>query len=301
VTVLISGDCWEGTAPQIQGQWLSKEDRGHEEPNAAGSSAAADLFEGRRQPCSTSREPLSPDHPSNPSAATARYQGEAGRHYQESKRAIPEASLPWVAHLRAEKLRSWVRAEDVVLEYGVGYGWNLAALCCRRRLGFDVAEFLEPLIRAGGIEFVKDTSALSGGLADVVICHHTLEHVLHPPVVLTEIQRLLRPGGRLLLFVPFEREPRYRRFEPEEPNHHLYSWNVQTLGNLVRETGFQVRDAGVDRFGYDRFAAAWACRLHLGETGFRIIRWAAHRVFPAWEVRLVALKAGAGGRADGER
>ena len=239
--------------------------------------------------------------PSDPAAATASYQGEAGREYHQGKRAIPEASLPWVARLRAEKLKSWIHAADVVLEYGVGYGWNLVALDCRRRLGFDVASYLEPHIRAVGIEFVKDTSALSEDLADVVICHHTLEHVLHPPVVLTEVRRLLRSGGRLLVFVPFERERRYRRYRPDEPNHHLYSWNVQTLGNLVREAGFQVQDAGVGRFGYDRFAAVWAGRLRLGEGGFRWIRLAAHLVFPAYEVRLVALKPGearapAGGR-----
>ena len=260
------------------------------------------LFERRLRPCSTSLEPLNRDHPSDPPAATARYQGEAGRHYQESKRAIPEDSFPWVARLRAGKLMPWVHAEDTVLEYGVGYGWNLAALRCRRRLGFDVAGFLEPQVRAGGIEFVEDTSALSGGVADVVICHHTLEHALHPPEMLAGIRRLLRPGGQLLLFVPFERERRYRRFRADEPNHHLYSWNVQTLGNLVQAAGFEVRTARVDRFGYDRFAAAWAHRLHLGETGFRLIRRAAHLVVPAWEVRLVALKPRAEGapRAGGE-
>jgi SAM-dependent methyltransferase len=231
----------------------------------------------------------------------APYQGEAGRHYQESKRAIPEASAAWVARLRADKLKPWVQAEDAVVEYGVGYGWNLAALRCRRRLGFDVAEFLEPLVQASGIEFVKDTRVLNGGLADVVICHHTLEHTLHPPEVLAEIRRLLRSGGRFLLFVPFERERRYRRFQLHEPNHHLYSWNVQTLGNLVQAAGFEVRSAGVGRFGYDRFAAAWACRLHLGETGFRLIRLAAHLVLPAWEVRLVALKPEAAGGSEGGR
>jgi SAM-dependent methyltransferase len=169
-------------------------------------------------------------------------------------------------------------------------------------LGFDVAEFLEPRVRAGGIEFVKDPDALPANLADLVLCHHTLEHALHPPEMLAGIRRLLRPGGQLLLFVPFERERRYRRFRADEPNHHLYSWNVQTLGNLVQAAGFEVRTARVDRFGYDRFAAAWAHRLHLGETGFRLIRRAAHLVVPAWEVRLVALKPRAEGapRAGGE-
>jgi hypothetical protein len=92
------------------------------------------------------------------------------------------------------------------------------------------------------------------------------------------------------LFVPFEKERRYRRFAPTEPNHHLYSWNAQTLGNLVTDAGFELREARLARFGYDRFAATWACRLHLEEAGFRCVRALAHFLRPAWEVRVVAAK-----------
>ncbi|HUC86458.1 MAG TPA: hypothetical protein VL970_14785, partial [Candidatus Acidoferrales bacterium] len=67
------------------------------------------------------------------------YRGDEGRRYQESKRGLPAQALPWVAALRARKFAPLVRPEDVVLEYGVGAGWNLAALVCQRKLGFDVA------------------------------------------------------------------------------------------------------------------------------------------------------------------
>jgi SAM-dependent methyltransferase len=223
-----------------------------------------------------------------PGAAIDRYCGEAGRRYHETKRAIPEPAIPWVARLRARKIAPHVNSADVVVEYGVGYGWNLAALTCRRRVGIDVAEFLEPWVRRCGIEFASDPAALPEGLADVLLCHHTLEHVLHPPDALGESHRLLRPGGKLLLFVPFERERRYRRFEPAEPNHHLYSWNAQTLANLISDCGFQVVEAGVRRFGYDRFAAVWAWRLRAGERGFRWLRAACHAVRPLREVSVAA-------------
>lgn len=62
------------------------------------------------------------------------------------------------------------------------------------------------------------------GLAAVLICHHVLEHVPVPTEALTEIRRLLHPQGQLLLRVPYEPERRYRRFDPNEPNHHRYSW-----------------------------------------------------------------------------
>jgi SAM-dependent methyltransferase len=197
-------------------------------------------------------------------------------------------AFPWVARLRARKLAPWIKPHHVVLEFGVGHGWNLAALQCQRRLGHDVAAFLADEIWQRGIEFVPDTSSLPDASVDVVICHHTLEHVLQPAETLREIKRHLRPSGSLLLFVPFEKERRYRHYDTAEPNQHLYSWNVQTLGNLVAATGFNVLQAGVGRFGYDRFAAVWASRLHIGETGFNALRSILHILKPAFEVRLVA-------------
>jgi SAM-dependent methyltransferase len=220
--------------------------------------------------------------------AQRHYRGDAGRRYHESKRGLPERAIPWVAALRARKLAPVIGADDVVLEYGVGAGWNLAEVRCRRKMGFDVADFLEPSLRALGVEFVPDTRIIPDASVDTVICHHTLEHVLHPPDVLEEIRRLLKRKGRMLLYVPLECEGRYEHFRPDEPNHHLYSWNVQTLGNLVQEAGFEVNQAGIGRFGYSRFAAVWAAKLGLGETGFRGLRGLLHIIRPSFEVRLIA-------------
>jgi SAM-dependent methyltransferase len=219
-----------------------------------------------------------------------RYRLERGRDYHESKRTIPECAYPWVASLRARKMQPEVADGDVVLEYGVGTGWNLARLRCGRRLGFDLAEHVQSVLGQHGIEFIADTAALAEGTVDVCVCHHTLEHTPQPPGVIAEIARLLRSGGKLLLFVPYERERRYRRYDAGEPNHHLYSWNVQTLGNLTADAGFHILQAGIGRFGYDRFAAVWAARTGLGEWGYRWIRRAVHLVQPAYEVRIVARK-----------
>lgn len=221
-----------------------------------------------------------------------RYKAQEGARYHRSKRGIPESAYPWIASLRARKIQPEVAAADVVLEYGVGTGWNLAQLRCARRLGFDLADSVAPVLAQHGIEFVTDIASVPDESIDVCICHHMLEHTPAPPGILTNIGRLLRSGGKLLLFVPFEKERRYRRYDASEPNHHLYSWNAQTLGNLVTDAGFEVLNAGVERFGYDRFAGVWAARLGLGSPGFRWIRRAVHVVVPAYEVRIVARKTG---------
>lgn len=229
-----------------------------------------------------------PDSPDN--SAAHHYQGAAGHAYHTGKRGLPPVAFPWVARLRAEKFTPHIRPADTVVEFGVGAGWNLAELRCARRIGFDVSDFLEPAVRALGIEFVREATALADASADVVVCHHMLEHALNPAASLAEIRRVLKSGGKLLLHVPFEQERRYRRHDPAEPNHHLFSWNAQTLGNLVTECGFKLESAGIGQFGYDRAASAWACKLKLGESGFRRLRALAHLLIPASEVRVVAVR-----------
>ncbi len=219
-----------------------------------------------------------------------RYSGEGGKAYHETKRSVPDSAYNWIARLRAEKIEPQIGQNDTVLEYGVGTGWNLAEINCKRRLGFDLSEHLVPAVQSHGIEFIKDIGDVADESIDVVICHHVLEHTGNPPEILKQTKRILRPSGKLLLFVPFEKERRYRRYNPQEPNHHLYSWNVQTLGNLVRDMGFNIVQGRVQEFGYDRFASVWSARLGWGQVGFRLIRKAIHLIKPASEVYIVAKK-----------
>jgi SAM-dependent methyltransferase len=224
----------------------------------------------------------------HPDPARRFYQGDAGRRYHEVKRGIPAPALPWVARVRAEKFAPYIRPADVVLEYGVGLGWNLAQLRCSRKIGFDVADSAAEKVRALGIEFVSDIGAVPDQTADAAICHQTLEHLIDPFEALRQLSRILRPGGRLILHVPWERERRYRHYDPLEPNHHLYTWNAQNIGNLVALAEFKIQEVRVAAYGYDRFAASLACRFHLGEQGFRLVRRGLIWLRPLREVELIA-------------
>lgn len=223
-------------------------------------------------------------------AIRERYTGESGRSYHENRFAIPDDAYDWVARQRARKFASHLSPGGTVVEFGVGHGWNLAALRCRERIGFDVAAHVAPVVRKHGIAFVERSEDLPSATADVLICHHVLEHVPHPAATLKEIQRVLARGGRLLLFVPYEVERRQRRYVEHELDHHLFSWTPQTLGNLVRDCGFSLSSASIGRSGYDRVAAVWAHRLGFGELGFRALRGLGLMVRPVREVRIVAIK-----------
>ncbi len=222
---------------------------------------------------------------SNP--ADKLYQGASGREYHEGKRALHPAALAWVMALRAEKFQHHIRASDVVFELGVGSGWNLGRLRCARRIGCDTADFLAERVTALGIEFVADIAKVPEALADVVICHQTLEHLLQPAEALGQMMRVLKPDGKLILHVPWERERRYAKFFPDEPNHHLYNWNAQNIGKLVTVLGYQIESIDTRRYGYDRFAANLAVRWHAGEKGFRLVRAVMIWLRPLLEVELI--------------
>jgi SAM-dependent methyltransferase len=222
--------------------------------------------------------------------ADALYQGTSGRKYHEQKRALRPEALEWVMSLRAEKFRPYVSPDDVVFELGVGSGWNLGRLGCGRRIGCDTSEFLAERVSELGIEFVTSTAALPSSIAEVVICHHTLEHLIDPAAALKDLARILKPQGKLLLTTPWERERRFALYQADDSNHHLFNWNPQNLGNLVALLGFQVRSVTTRRYGYDRFAANLALRLRCGAGGYRLLRACLIAIRPLIEVQLIALK-----------
>ncbi len=218
------------------------------------------------------------------------YTGNQGKAYHDAKHVVPEAAEAWIIKHRAGKMSPFITEQNTVLEYGCGTGWNIAGLECRKRLGYDIAEHLESHLKQYDIEFIKDMDSVADESIDVAICHHVLEHVAAPPDVLQEIRRILCKRGKALLFTPYETGKKYHRYDSHEPNHHLYSWNVQTLGNLVEKCGFKVFKGSIGRFGYDRFAGVWAEKFHLGESGFILLKKLIHFIKPEHEVVIVALK-----------
>jgi SAM-dependent methyltransferase len=66
---------------------------------------------------------------------------------------------------------------------------------------------------------------------DCVLCTETLEHVPEPPAFLDEARRCLRPGGRLLLTVPFAARWHYIP-------HDYWRFTPSGLERLLSEAGF---------------------------------------------------------------
>ena len=160
----------------------------------------------------------------------------------------------------------------------------------QKKIGYDLSTNLRHQLEQKGIEFTTNLQMVPDGSIDVVICRHVLEHTIDPAQVLTNIHSLLRHNGTLFLIVPYEKEKKYRQYRPDEKNHHLFSWNVQTLGNLVSDLGFTIHLSELGIYGYDRFLAVFATRAKIGERGFSILKKVANAIAPLKEVRIIAKK-----------
>ena len=179
-----------------------------------------------------------------------------GRHYRGD---LGEAYFDWqrrgndlTAEIERTKFAPHVGPDDTVVDFGCGGAAVVATLRARERIGIEPNP---PARRAGeerGVRMVAATRELDDSIADVVISNHALEHTLAPLDELRQLHRVLRPGGRLVMWLPLD-DWRMQRRPGEDENHHLYTWTPLLIRNLLEEAGFEVRECRVVTHAWPHF------------------------------------------------
>jgi SAM-dependent methyltransferase len=159
------------------------------------------------------------------------------------------------------------RLSGEVLDVGCGRKPYRAFVPAARYVGLDIDS---PVTRAlGAADVFYDGRQFPFGDAsfDGVLCSQVFEHVFNPEEFLGEIHRVLRPGGQLVLAVPFVWD------EHEQP-HDFARYSSFGLRALLERNGFIVeahhRSVADSRVLF-QLAAAYMYKVTLTDS-----RWLRH-------------------------
>jgi 2-polyprenyl-3-methyl-5-hydroxy-6-metoxy-1,4-benzoquinol methylase len=177
-------------------------------------------------------------------------------YYESLWQSVPAGLAPSDLQVRLEFLLARVQAGESVLDVGCGEGTFTAELTAAgvHGVGIDVAE--EPLRRARAAYRGVDVRLVDArGLwpfvdasFDAVWAGEVIEHVADTAGWLSEVRRVLRPGGRLLVSTPNHSRLAVLRlalsarafdahFDPRSD--HLRFYTRRTLISLLENFGFQ--------------------------------------------------------------
>ncbi|MBA7692139.1 Ubiquinone biosynthesis O-methyltransferase [subsurface metagenome] len=136
-----------------------------------------------------------------------------------------------------------------LLEIGCSYGRLLSSLQLDKQfkaIGIDLTDVSLKYARRLGLNVLKGTlesQAFANESYDVVVALQTIEHVLDPIRLLTEINRILSKGGIFVATVPCVTHIKAKiagmKWKYYAPPGHLWYFSPRTFKLLFSKTGFQ--------------------------------------------------------------
>ena len=173
---------------------------------------------------------------------------------------------PLIEKLKATRTAA---APIKILDVGCGTGANLELLSeFGEAEGVDVSSEALSFCRARGLAGVKQGAAESlpyeDHSFDLVTGLDVVEHLDDDLAGLTEMRRVLRPGGRTLLFVPAFM---FLWGVQDDISNHRRRYTMNELKRVVREAGFEIERATFVNITF--FAPILLGRLFMRATGVR--------------------------------
>jgi ubiquinone/menaquinone biosynthesis C-methylase UbiE len=167
------------------------------------------------------------------------------RYDDELWEMVPEDPGPPPEHL-TEFVRSLAPAERA-LDVGVGDGRMAAELQAGSLTGADVSQVALDRAKSrlpdARLVLVEPDEPLpfADNEFDLVSCIETIEHVRDVQLELSEIRRVLRPGGRLALTTPIASRWRVLVRGLEHPfSPHVRAFSRRSLRTVLETMGFQI-------------------------------------------------------------
>ena len=170
------------------------------------------------------------------------YEVEDAHWWYEGRRRILESFLERVCDRMREELNV---ARPRILDVGCGTGANLKLLAQFGEVeGVDISPEALSFCRERGFDNVRQGAAeqlpYEDGVFDLVTALDVVEHLDDDVESLREMRRVLRPGGRALLFVPAFM---FLWGAQDEVSNHRRRYTLPGLRRAVGEAGFVVERA----------------------------------------------------------
>lgn len=160
------------------------------------------------------------------------------------------------AERRLALVRDILSPGMAALDIGSATGYFLHAVrpYVRSVTGVEPGEEFAAYARTQGITTVSSLAHLPGRSFDLAFLFYVLEHMRDPLDFLTQVRRVIRPGGLLVLEVPNVEDalvslydlPAFRRFYYQRA--HYYYFSPQTLVALLQRAGYIPKVQPVQRY-----------------------------------------------------
>ncbi len=112
--------------------------------------------------------------------------------YIEGRKLISRIILPITRYLRFVNVKKHIQEQERLLDIGCGDGFFIKHIICKERYGLD---------KLLGDE-VSDTLDFPNDYFDYVTMLAVIEHIKEPELIIKEIYRVLRPGGKFIFTTP---------------------------------------------------------------------------------------------------
>lgn len=137
--------------------------------------------------------------------------------------------------LRDELRRHLPALTGVVLDVGCGRKPYRQWVSCERYVGLEIDSAHARAHSGADVFYDGRTFPFAAGSFDAVLCSQVFEHVFTPEEFLGEIRRVLRPGGLLLLTVPFAWDEHEQPFD-------FARYSSFGLRAMLTRSGFDIAD-----------------------------------------------------------
>jgi len=143
-----------------------------------------------------------------------------------------------------------------IIDVGCGSGWLLYAL---KECGFNNLLGVDPFLGAditytNGLSIRKTAVRDLSGTWDLIMYHHSFEHITDPFAELAAASRILKHDGTCLIRIPIVSSYAWERYQENwvavDAPRHYFLHSLDSIALLAQRTGFSISDIIYDSTEY---------------------------------------------------